>query len=233
MSAPECKIRGVKTCTRCKTAKPLDDFHRHAKAKDGHQAYCKGCAQRYVREWEAANAERLAAKHARALAEPVDPAKMKRCPRCGETKPMLEFYAHRSTRDRRATYCKLCAKAYERERAAAHAEERAAYLNGWKERNRERYRANMRNFRLRLYGLTPEEYEQRMEAQGGRCAVCGGEGTRTVDDRPLLVVDHDHETNQRRDLLCNNCNAGLGMFGDDPERLRAAAEYLERHRRTP
>jgi hypothetical protein len=45
-----------------------------------------------------------------------------------------------------------------------------------------------------------------------------------------LHQDHDHVTGQTRDLLCSNCNKGLGCLGDDPERLRAAAAYIERHR---
>jgi hypothetical protein len=35
---------------------------------------------------------------------------------------------------------------------------------------------------------------------------------------------------QVRRLLCDNCNTGLGLFGDDPGRLRTAADYLERAR---
>ena len=42
-----------------------------------------------------------------------------------------------------------------------------------------------------------------------------------------LTVDHNHETNTIRGLLCSNCNTGLGMFSDNPELLIAAAEYLE------
>lgn len=48
-----------------------------------------------------------------------------------------------------------------------------------------------------------------------------------------LVADHNHDTGAPRDMICRKCNAGLGMFKDDPAALRAAADYLERHIRNP
>lgn len=60
-----------------------------------------------------------------------------------------------------------------------------------------------------------------LEAQDGVCAVCAV--------APAAQVDHDHETGRVRELLCFNCNGGLGQFRDDPEVLRRAAEYVERH----
>jgi hypothetical protein len=68
------------------------------------------------------------------------------------------------------------------------------------------------------------EADVMLEAQGGVCAICQA--------APAAHVDHDHETGAVRALLCFNCNGGLGQFKDDPEVLRAAADYVEEHRRS-
>jgi len=61
-----------------------------------------------------------------------------------------------------------------------------------------------------------------LEMQQGMCAICQVE--------PAAHVDHDHDTGAVRELLCFNCNGGLGQFKDQPDVLRAAADYVERHR---
>jgi hypothetical protein len=60
-------------------------------------------------------------------------------------------------------------------------------------------------------------------AQGGKCAVCGD-----VQKR-WLAVDHSHLTGKIRELLCDRCNPMAGYALDEPARLRAVADYLERH----
>jgi hypothetical protein len=67
-----------------------------------------------------------------------------------------------------------------------------------------------------------ETREKLMEAQKGFCAICGRERNRPLD------LDHNHKTGEPRGLLCRSCNNGLGLFEDDPKRLRAAADYLEK-----
>jgi hypothetical protein len=89
---------------------------------------------------------------------------------------------------------------------------------------------------VRVFGITLAEYNDILAAQNGVCAICGNPPTiimgvrsrrkgRAV--RPRLVVDHDHQTNAVRGLLCTPCNRGIGFLNDDPKRIRAALDYLE------
>lgn len=95
----------------------------------------------------------------------------------------------------------------------------------------ERTRTYNRKQQLAKYGLTPDGYERMWVEQDGKCKLCGQQakpgGVRAASK---LHADHDHETGKNRDLLCLNCNRGLGFFQDDPVLLRAAADYIERHR---
>jgi hypothetical protein len=66
---------------------------------------------------------------------------------------------------------------------------------------------------------TAEELRLKLSKQGGTCALC----PRAED----LVKDHCHRTGRFRGWLCRSHNRALGLLGDDPGMLRAAAEYLE------
>lgn len=76
---------------------------------------------------------------------------------------------------------------------------------------------------LRKFGITVGDYERMLSEQGGGCAICE---SREPGGRGTFHVDHCHESNVVRGLLCTRCNVGLGMFKDDPERLESAMKYL-------
>lgn len=80
--------------------------------------------------------------------------------------------------------------------------------------------------RLRGYGLTESDYDSLLKRQDGACWICKTKETEAKKGK--LHIDHCHNTSVVRGLLCNNCNAGLGMFFDTPFLLRRAARYLER-----
>lgn len=98
-------------------------------------------------------------------------------------------------------------------------------------KHRARAKANPRanseaDYHMRTkFGLNLDDYERMLAAQDGGCAVCGKE---PVGKR--LHIDHDHDTDEVRGLLCHQCNLALGCVGDDVERLMSLAAYVLSHR---
>jgi len=73
------------------------------------------------------------------------------------------------------------------------------------------------------YGISPEQYLEMWEAQGGKCKICG----KKLPDGEYLHVDHDKETGEVRGLLCGDCNKGLGYFRDNPKNFEIAIKYVQ------
>lgn len=71
------------------------------------------------------------------------------------------------------------------------------------------------------YGITIDEYDAMFKAQRGKCAVCGEKYGRT------LHVDHCHQTNVVRGLLCQKCNMAIGLLQDSVKLLNRAISYLK------
>lgn len=71
----------------------------------------------------------------------------------------------------------------------------------------------------RNYGLTEEDRAELETKQAGKCAIC--------QKIAALNVDHCHTSGDLRGLLCHKCNLALGGFGDNPDLLRRAVNYLE------
>ena len=93
----------------------------------------------------------------------------------------------------------------------------------WNKRNPEKTKLAYRKCMLkRRYGITIDDYEEMFSKQNGKCAICKGD---CMTGRNL-AVDHDHDTNKVRGLLCSKCNQGLGQF-KNIELLQRAIDYLK------
>jgi hypothetical protein len=155
----------------------------------------------------------------------------KHCRVCLEDKPGVEFTQDRNKPDGRDTKCKACSAIESRQYRVDHGDrvrlsQSRSYLRNYTE--------TTRPYKLRkLYGLTRAQYDALSVAQNGVCAVCGNPETGLANNgtgaRKGLAVDHCHTTGTVRGLLCCECNKGIGSLKDDPVRLRAAADYIERH----
>lgn len=131
--------------------------------------------------------------------------------RCGETRPD-QFWPSRPTQ------CKPCCR-------VAQAKQRQT-RNDYETKNRElQYQAK--------YGITIEEYNRLLIMQELKCATCGLDAHDNVTPSGKVIrlaVDHDHDTEKVRGLLCRSCNLALGYIKDNVETAVAMAEYLRLHK---
>ncbi len=108
--------------------------------------------------------------------------------------------------------------------------QRAETYKRWSSANKDK----IRDRRLkRTYGISSVDYDRMLEAQGGKCAICGtdkGAVRKKTGSGYALYVDHCHATGVVRGLLCSNCNVAIGKLKDDPSLLTKAAEYVSAHK---
>lgn len=76
----------------------------------------------------------------------------------------------------------------------------------------------------KAFNLSVDEYQKMVEAQGNVCAIC-----HSNHGKKRLSVDHDHVTGNVRALLCDKCNAALGLLNDSPLLVKSAMDYLIYH----
>lgn len=130
-------------------------------------------------------------------------SRWKRCAGCLLVKPLEAFALARGRSTGHKSRCKECVG--------------AAYNPEYQQDS------NLR----RLYGIGLADYRKMWEEQEGKCYTCQQE----CPSGRNLAVDHNHTTGEVRGLLCADCNRAIGLFKDDPARLRRAADYLERNAR--
>lgn len=162
------------------------------------------------------------------------------CSKCRRWLPVEFFYESEKYSSGRIPSCKSCEEIRRKKRNAS--EEGKKWHREWAKSYRKtpggkKYLAihDVKKHLRGKYGMSLDEYEQMLHSQNGVCAICGQppkeqnttkkSGITYVLRR--LVVDHDHETDSVRGLLCRSCNSGIGLFGDSIGFMKKAIEYLE------
>lgn len=76
----------------------------------------------------------------------------------------------------------------------------------------------------RQYGISMQEFDELLQMQNNSCAICN----KSIEAlRRRMNIDHCHDTNKVRGILCTGCNTGLGHLGDNIEGLEKAIQYLK------
>lgn len=99
-------------------------------------------------------------------------------------------------------------------------EKAVAQGSAWYRANKEKTLARSR---LRLTGVTQEQYDEAHLKQKGVCSICSC----VCSTGKKLSADHCHTTGVFRGLLCGKCNKGLGLFNDNLTFMGKAMTYLK------
>jgi len=122
----------------------------------------------------------------------------KHCSKCNEQNPIEEFYQIKDGSLR--SKCKSCFNTYQ---------------------NSTKYKK---------YGLSKEQFDLLLQESKFKCNIYD----KDFSDKPFkeimsrLVIDHSHQTNEVRGMLCSDCNSLLGFCKDNTTTLLRAIAYLEK-----
>lgn len=150
----------------------------------------------------------------------------KTCLTCKKEKPLSEFTSDKQKKTGLTPYCKECCAIASRRYYENHKEQYAKAHKEWREKNPQ-WKPNPRGRNATLkcrYNISESDYNDMFIEQGGRCAICGKHQSKCYK---TLHVDHCHETDKVRGLLCGKCNRGLGMFSDSISLFHNVIKYLE------
>ena len=130
----------------------------------------------------------------------------KYCPSCKDTKLLSSFWKGQA-------YCIGCQKEKQK--------------NVWTSRTPKKRLEQHLKFK---YGVSHAEFMEAWSNQNGCCAICEGVLPDLMvyeNRRRGYAIDHNHQTNEFRGILCLKCNSLLGMANDSADILLKAISYLK------
>jgi len=95
-----------KKCYRCGELRPVIEYSKDERMTDGLKRVCDSCAIAISTK----NDKHKLKKQVQKRAELITNQRTKQCSRCGEDKPVSEFYKVKSNKDGLAHKCRLCMK---------------------------------------------------------------------------------------------------------------------------
>ena len=79
------------------------------------------------------------------------------------------------------------------------------------------------------YHVNCDTIEELMNKQKGCCAICKESLLDPFSERNYCI-DHDHESDMVRGLLCSNCNAAFGLLFEDENTIFNMLHYLYKYK---
>lgn len=140
----------------------------------------------------------------------------RKCSACQQELPLNHFSIYAQTL--RHPYCKPCMSIANKNNKIKNKDTYEAYRARASQLSRKSYLKNNWN-------MTTDDFNKMLATQENRCAICG-------NSPKVLHIDHDHNTGKIRELLCNNCNRGIGHLKESESILISAISYIKKHQPT-
>lgn len=108
----------------------------------------------------------------------------------------------------------------QKEYAAANSER----IKEYQKKHRSKDPLYSRKQSLARYGLSVDDFKKMLEKQENKCDICEKEFVKQSDAK----LDHCHNTNIPRSLLCSHCNTAIGLVYENKKTLSNMILYLEK-----
>ena len=220
----------TRKCRTCSKTKPLNEKNFRTQPsklkKFRFRTLCRICdRERHKKYLERATYKEVTIQKAIRI-------KNKKCTKCGKTR-LKKFFSPRKNGPIGSvqSYCKDCCKVIwdtmtEKQKFHAHLRHKAWHL-------------------MKSYRMTMDELITKLKEQNYLCAMCGivkHQETHTFKGfkawrkkgsprNVWLSVDHNHETDEVRDLLCPDCNRAYGLVHENTQTIKGMLDYHEKWRK--
>lgn len=185
-----------KTCSKCKTPKPLDEFPPNKRSRDGKQSQCRVCRAAYQREYIRKYPERKREQDRHYRQENADHIREIKRAWSDDNRERLNQQSAEWRKNNR--------------------ERRNAIVRAYRARHPESYRITKQRYLARKQNAegecSREEWELILQqfAPDGRCPACGRQKPPTMDHIvPLSLGGSNYPFNLQP--LCGNCNSTKGQ----------------------
>ena len=198
---------------KCKNPlKPKSEFSLDRTTPDGLRYWCKVCCKEYDDKRKQLQRDQYLEREFGFLPgdiEKISKSQNHKCLICDETKKLVPDHSHKTYLNRGllCIFCNGNLGWYENNPIQE-------YLNKpeWKFMFPWLSTRNQRDYKLRYdHNICLDDFEMMFKAQNGVCGIC----FKICTTGRNLAVDHDHQTQRIRGLLCSSCNMKLGWFDDN------------------
>ena len=209
-----------KVCNRCEVEKPLTEYYKNSRSKDGHLPRCKVCHSKV--------AKKLKEKRVSSYTPPPKGYR-KICTKCEKEKPGSSFHKHRANSDGLDYWCRDCKTHYKQRHYIGTKEYQSKKAKEWYAKNSEHAKRKARDRHQRLRQEALIAYSK---GNNPSCGCCG------ETEYKFLGIDHIdgggkqhlaeigatnvyYWTKKRGypegfQVLCHNCNLAKGFYGQCP-----------------